>query len=88
MGPKSNPAKLNVGDDVLTLFNQIVEQGNKDLVVGFSLFATGNLTVQLPQTPPSNRPTVRFLSRFDKSATNIKESELYCKIGQVCLRSM
>ncbi|KAF8637054.1 hypothetical protein AX16_010909 [Volvariella volvacea WC 439] len=26
---------------------------------------------------------VRFLSRFDKSATNIKESELFVKIGQV-----
>jgi ABC-type tungstate transport system permease subunit len=34
------------------------------------------------QTPPSDRPPVRFLSRFDKSATNIKESELFIKIGQ------
>ncbi|KAJ5889104.1 hypothetical protein N7504_009914 [Penicillium tannophilum] len=31
----------------------------------------------------SNNDTVRFLSRYDKSATNIKESELWIKIGQV-----
>ena len=36
--------------------------------------------------PPANREPVRFLSRFDKSATNIKESELFCAIGQVCCR--
>lgn len=29
-------------------------------------------------------PPVRFLSRYDKSATNIKESELWIGIGQVC----
>ncbi|KAF8550851.1 hypothetical protein OG21DRAFT_1499527 [Imleria badia] len=34
-------------------------------------------------TPPNDREPVRFLSRFDKSATNIKESELFCAIGQV-----
>jgi ABC-type tungstate transport system permease subunit len=28
-------------------------------------------------------PSVRFLSRFDKSATNIKESELWIGTGQV-----
>ncbi|KAG9309228.1 hypothetical protein JVU11DRAFT_10707 [Chiua virens] len=33
--------------------------------------------------PPTDREPVRFLSRFDKSATNIKESELFCAIGQV-----
>ncbi|KAF9265323.1 hypothetical protein L218DRAFT_997818 [Marasmius fiardii PR-910] len=33
--------------------------------------------------PPSDRPATRFLSRFDKSATNIKESELFIRIGQV-----
>ncbi|KIJ06864.1 hypothetical protein PAXINDRAFT_91368, partial [Paxillus involutus ATCC 200175] len=38
-------------------------------------------------TPPTDREPVRFLSRFDKSATNIKESELFCKIGQVALAS-
>jgi ABC-type tungstate transport system permease subunit len=29
-------------------------------------------------------PPVRFLSRFDKSATNIKESHVWISIGQVC----
>lgn len=29
-------------------------------------------------------PPVRFLSRFDKSATNIKETLLWAGIGQVC----
>lgn len=33
--------------------------------------------------PPTNRVPVRFLSRYDKSATNIKESLLFCTIGQV-----
>ncbi|KAG7100173.1 hypothetical protein E1B28_001952 [Marasmius oreades] len=33
--------------------------------------------------PPSDRPATRFLSRYDKSATNIKESELFISIGQV-----
>ncbi|KAF8337197.1 hypothetical protein F5887DRAFT_560706 [Amanita rubescens] len=34
-------------------------------------------------TPPSDRPATRFLSRYDKSATNIKESLLFTTIGQV-----
>jgi len=34
-------------------------------------------------TPPADRPPTRFLSRYDKSATNIKESELFVTIGQV-----
>ncbi|KAJ5809465.1 uncharacterized protein N7503_001683 [Penicillium pulvis] len=29
---------------------------------------------------------VRFLSRYDKSATNIKESELWINIGQIAIR--
>jgi len=33
--------------------------------------------------PPSDRPAARFLSRYDKSATNIKESLLFATIGQV-----
>ncbi|KIK97385.1 hypothetical protein PAXRUDRAFT_31812 [Paxillus rubicundulus Ve08.2h10] len=67
VGPASDPAQLeDCGDDVLAMFNRIVDQGNKDLA-----------------TPPTDREPVRFLSRFDKSATNIKESELFCKIGQV-----
>ncbi|KAF9218792.1 hypothetical protein BS17DRAFT_798453 [Gyrodon lividus] len=67
VGPELDPAQLvDSGDDILAMFNRIVDQGNKDLV-----------------TPPDDREPVRFLSRFDKSATNIKESELFCKIGQV-----
>lgn len=31
-------------------------------------------------------PPVRFLSRYDKSATSIKDSLLWVSIGQVCLR--
>ncbi|KAF5372372.1 hypothetical protein D9615_009284 [Tricholomella constricta] len=67
VGPKSNPAGLNEEDDVLTMFNKIVTGGNADVV-----------------TPPdpAKRPAIRFLSRFDKSATNIKESELFITIGQ------
>jgi len=33
---------------------------------------------------PPTVPATRFLSRFDKSATNIKESEIFVTIGQVC----
>ena len=35
------------------------------------------------QLPPKDRAAVRFLSRYDKSATNIKEAELFIRIGQV-----
>ena len=37
------------------------------------------------KTPPDPylRPATRFLSRFDKSATNIKESQIFITIGQV-----
>jgi len=67
VGPKDNPAKLDTQkDDVLTMFNKLVTQGNTDTA-----------------TPPTNRTAVRFLSRYDKSATNIKESELFITIGQV-----
>ena len=31
----------------------------------------------------NTQPPVKFLTRFDKSATNIKDSELWIKIGQV-----
>ncbi|PPQ98256.1 hypothetical protein CVT26_003448 [Gymnopilus dilepis] len=34
-------------------------------------------------TPPKKRAPTRFLSRFDKSATNIKETLLFATIGQV-----
>jgi len=50
------------------MFNKIVTCGNTDVI-----------------TPPDPhvRPATRFLSRFDKSATNIKESQLFISIGQV-----
>jgi len=67
VGPKSNPAALDAKDDILTMFNKIVSGGNADAL--------------LP--PKGGRPAVRFLSRFDKSATNIKESQLFITIGQV-----
>lgn len=35
------------------------------------------------QVPPTTGLATRFLSRYDKSATNIKESEIFIKIGQV-----
>lgn len=68
VGPQSNPAQLNQTDDILVMFNKIVSTGNADVA-----------------TPPdpSVRPPTRFLSRFDKSATNIKESQLFITIGQV-----
>ncbi|KAF8066542.1 hypothetical protein FPV67DRAFT_1195195 [Lyophyllum atratum] len=69
VGPKANPAGLDKEkDDVLMMFNKIVESGNADVA------APPDLT---------KRPATRFLSRFDKSATNIKESELFITIGQV-----
>ncbi|RXW22430.1 hypothetical protein EST38_g3427 [Candolleomyces aberdarensis] len=68
VGPKSNPAKLKPEDDILMMFRKIVIQGNAD---------------SLNPPDPTVRPPARFLSRFDKSATNIKESELFIKIGQV-----
>ncbi|KAF8154440.1 hypothetical protein B0H34DRAFT_799224 [Crassisporium funariophilum] len=68
VGPISNPAKLDDNDDILTMFNKIVTCGNTDVI-----------------TPPDPevRPATRFLSRFDKSATNIKESQIFITIGQV-----
>ncbi|XP_006456300.1 hypothetical protein AGABI2DRAFT_211210 [Agaricus bisporus var. bisporus H97] len=38
---------------------------------------------QQAAVPPTNGTVTRFLSRYDKSATNIKESEIFIKIGQV-----
>ncbi|THU80690.1 hypothetical protein K435DRAFT_695197 [Dendrothele bispora CBS 962.96] len=68
VGPKCNPAKLcEKNDTVSDMFNKLVTCGNADTVV---------------PPDPSVRPPTRFLSRFDKSATNIKESELFIKIGQ------
>ncbi|KAJ5895262.1 hypothetical protein N7495_006953 [Penicillium taxi] len=42
--------------------------------------------IDLYKAASSDQPTpipVRFLSRYDKSATNLKESELWIKVGQV-----
>lgn len=33
VGPKSNPALLNKEEDILTMFNKIVTQGNIDVAV-------------------------------------------------------
>jgi ABC-type tungstate transport system permease subunit len=67
-GPIHNPAQLEEDDDILTMFNKIVVSGNRDAFV---------------PPEPDVRPATRFLSRFDKSATNIKESQLFVTIGQV-----
>ncbi|CAA7270307.1 unnamed protein product [Cyclocybe aegerita] len=68
VGPLANPAKLDDEDDILTMFNKIVAAGDADAL-----------------TPPdlNERLATRFLSRFDKSATNIKESQIFATIGQV-----
>ncbi|PBK70271.1 hypothetical protein ARMSODRAFT_132431 [Armillaria solidipes] len=69
VGPTSNTAALDGStDDVSDMFNKIVGCGNIDLAI---------------PPDPSERPPTRFLSRYDKSATNIKESELFIEIGQV-----
>ncbi|KAG5637569.1 hypothetical protein H0H81_004146 [Sphagnurus paluster] len=67
VGPKSNPAGLDPSKD--------------DVLSMFSKIVTsGNADAAVP---PTNGTAVRFLSRFDKSATNIKESQLFITIGQV-----
>ncbi|TFK50187.1 hypothetical protein OE88DRAFT_1661802 [Heliocybe sulcata] len=63
--PRVNPAALEDGDDILAMFNKIVESGNAHCVM-----------------PPLRGVPTRFLSRYDKSATNIKESSLFTTIGQ------
>jgi len=67
VGPHSDPANL--------------ENCGGDVLAMFNrIVDQGNKDLG---TPPTDREPVRFLSRFDKSATNIKESELFCTIGQV-----
>ncbi|KAF9077543.1 hypothetical protein BDP27DRAFT_1253518 [Rhodocollybia butyracea] len=68
VGPPSNPAGLCPEDSVLDISGKIVVSGNQDILI-----------------PPDStvRPPTRFLTRFDKSATNIKENELFIAIGQV-----
>ncbi|KIK56478.1 hypothetical protein GYMLUDRAFT_230114 [Collybiopsis luxurians FD-317 M1] len=67
VGPPSNPANLSTDGDT------VLDMFNK-------LVTMGNTDQAIP---PSNRVPTRFLSRYDKSATNIKESQLFITIGQV-----
>ncbi|KAF8623247.1 hypothetical protein AX17_007493 [Amanita inopinata Kibby_2008] len=54
---------------------------SSDVLDAFNkIVSSGNRDVV---APPKDRLSTRFLSRFDKSATNIKESQLFIKIGQV-----
>lgn len=56
---------------------KLSKSGDDDIYSLFSSLreaAEGNAT----------EPPVRFLSRYDKSATNIKETLLWAGIGQVC----
>jgi ABC-type tungstate transport system permease subunit len=56
-------------------------QNDDDILTMFNKIVTmGNVDLI---APPGDREPTRFLSRYDKSATNIKESELFIKIGQV-----
>ncbi|KAG8718964.1 hypothetical protein FRC08_003945 [Ceratobasidium sp. 394] len=69
VGPKDvNPAELE----------PIVKgEVTEDILQQFQkIVRTGN-------NPPLKGPPTRFLSRYDKSATNIKDSELFVRIGQV-----
>lgn len=50
------------------------------LAMAQKIVAVGNQQVA---TPPADGVVTRFLSRFDKSATNIKESQIFITIGQV-----
>jgi ABC-type tungstate transport system permease subunit len=52
--------------------------GTKDVLTVFSKLFQGADAPAANQSIP-----VRFLSRYDKSATNIKEAELFLKIGQI-----
>ncbi|KAJ3900238.1 hypothetical protein F5879DRAFT_809561 [Lentinula edodes] len=71
VGPPSNPTGLTSTDLVHDAFAKIVDKGARDALAPPS-----------SQTTTTTQPT-RFLSRFDQSATNIKESGLFIDIGQV-----
>ncbi|KAG8744748.1 hypothetical protein FRC10_009513 [Ceratobasidium sp. 414] len=64
--PEINPAKLEPMREGVT--EDILQQFQK-------IVRTGN-------NPPLKGTPTRFLSRYDKSATNIKDSELFVRIGQ------
>ncbi|KAG9079256.1 hypothetical protein FS749_008672 [Ceratobasidium sp. UAMH 11750] len=66
-GPDVNPAGLE----------PIKGNETEDILQQFQkIVRTGN-------NPPLTGKPTRFLSRYDKSATNIKDSELFVRIGQV-----
>ncbi|KAF8876583.1 hypothetical protein BD779DRAFT_1560205 [Infundibulicybe gibba] len=67
VGPKGNPANLQEATD------NIFAMFNKIVTCG---------NADIIKNPTDRDPT-RFLTRFDKSATNIKESQLFAQIGQV-----
>ncbi|KAF8196453.1 hypothetical protein BJ912DRAFT_111431 [Pholiota molesta] len=68
VGPVCNPAGLQETDCIYTMFSKIAARGDAD--------------VRRPPHPDV-RPATRFLSRCDKSATNIKESQIFLSIGQL-----
>jgi hypothetical protein len=69
---------------------KIVQMGNEQAAVRLLLVDTYfiGLTYHArgAQVPPTEGLATRFLSRYDKSATNIKDSEIFIKIGQVSLQ--
>ncbi|KAF8610585.1 hypothetical protein BDV93DRAFT_483935 [Ceratobasidium sp. AG-I] len=67
VGPPNNPANLSTVDKNESVLTQFQK-----------IVRTGNN----PNLTQFDIPT-RFLSRYDKSATNIKDSELFVRIGQV-----
>ncbi|EGN94555.1 hypothetical protein SERLA73DRAFT_188517 [Serpula lacrymans var. lacrymans S7.3] len=69
-GPTSDPAGLD----------NITDNEDRVLLMFNQIVSMGNKDIL---TPPTDRSAVRFLSRYDKSATNIKESQIFCEIGQV-----
>ncbi|RPA85271.1 hypothetical protein BJ508DRAFT_322715 [Ascobolus immersus RN42] len=71
VGPRSNPAKIVTSG----------ENGSRDCCLG--IFSRLHRAAEEAARPGWTGGSVRFLSRFDKSATNIKESELWLSIGQV-----
>ena len=68
-GPKSNPAHLDKGKN---------KNPNQDAI--FNLFS--QLFRAAVNSSSSSSP-IRFLSRYDKSACNIKESAIWTALGQV-----
>ncbi|TGZ81125.1 hypothetical protein EX30DRAFT_364142 [Ascodesmis nigricans] len=71
-GPKSNPAGLEEDMTMVELFAKMYQEAERGTVV--KQFGPGGEVEEVG---------VRWLSRYDKSATNIKESEFWIGIGQV-----